>query len=62
MPTTSLDLNDPVAILDRLDADAIRAELDQLYEREAALRAAWRIARTRERQREKSRKEAKHVE
>ena len=31
---------DPVALLERLDADAIRAELDELYNREAALPAA----------------------
>jgi hypothetical protein len=43
------DTTDPVALIDRLNADAIRAELDQLYEREVALRAALRVARARER-------------
>jgi hypothetical protein len=42
---------DPVALIDRLDAEAIRAELDALYEREAALRAALRVARVRQRAR-----------
>ena len=41
--------SDPVALIDRLDAGAIRTELDALYEREAVLRAALKIARTRER-------------
>jgi hypothetical protein len=49
MKTTHID--DPVALIARLDADSLRAELDRLYAREAALRAALKIARTRERQR-----------
>jgi|SRR6516164_6503774 hypothetical protein len=40
---------DPISLIDKLDADAIRAELDQIYEREAALRAALKVARARER-------------
>ena len=42
---------DPVELIDQLDADAIRAELDTLYSREAALRAALKVARQRERMR-----------
>ena len=61
MSVTTTDPNDPVAILDRLDPEAIRTELDRLYEREAALRAAWRIVRARQRQREKS-KPRRHTE
>jgi hypothetical protein len=41
----ALDTPDPVAVIERLDADAIVAELDRLYSREAALRAALKIAR-----------------
>jgi hypothetical protein len=57
------DTTDPVALIDRLDAEAIRAELDQLYEREAALRAALKIARARERARRRPerRREAAHA-
>jgi hypothetical protein len=42
---------DPIDLIDRLDADAIRAELDALYRREAALRAALKVARARQRTR-----------
>lgn len=45
---------DPVTLIDSLDADAIRAELEVLYEREAALRAALRVARARQRHRSRS--------
>jgi hypothetical protein len=48
------DTTDPVALIDRLDAEAIRAELDRLYDREAALRAALKVARARERARRRS--------
>jgi hypothetical protein len=56
MNTTSADITivtDPIAVIERLDAKVIRAELDRLYEREAALQAAWKIARARDRQRER---------
>lgn len=42
---------DPIELIDRLDADAIRAELDAIYAREAALRAALKLARARDRRR-----------
>jgi hypothetical protein len=59
----AIDTTDPVALIDRLDAHAIRAELDQLYDREAALRAALKVARARERARDRSnrRGEAAHA-
>lgn len=40
---------DPFELIGQLDLTAIRAELDRLYEREAVLRAALRIAKAKER-------------
>jgi hypothetical protein len=60
MMTPATSTFDPIELIDRLDADTIRVELDRLYEREAALRAALKIARQRQRQRQ-PRKEAAHA-
>jgi hypothetical protein len=48
---TATVIPDAISLIDQLDSDAIRRELDALYEREAALRAALKIARARQRQR-----------
>jgi hypothetical protein len=45
---------DPIDLIESLDAEAIRAELDELYRREAALRAALKIARARQRSRSRT--------
>jgi hypothetical protein len=48
---------DPITIIDALDPDAIRAELDALYERESALRAALKLARARQRRNRRARRQ-----
>jgi hypothetical protein len=56
---------DPIDLIERLDADAIRAELDALYRREAALRAALKVARARQRARSRTpraNREDRHAE
>jgi hypothetical protein len=61
MPDAATTAPDPVALVDSLDPDAIRAELDQLYGREAALRVLLRSAEARRRREARAaRKEVAH--
>jgi hypothetical protein len=50
---TSKILNDPVAVLDQLDIDAIVERLQAIEREQNALRALLRAAKAREREREK---------
>ena len=60
MTTETLD---PIALIESLDPDHIRAELDKMYRREAALRVLLRAAEQRQRQIERAkRKEARRAD